>query len=114
MSLPGIEIAYFGLMVLICLFVFSVFFGLQLGTMKLWKGRKAANLPLGTAALATVVYGLGWLVLGWFAPDLRLELDIMGGMSMPAFRAAMQGTILAVSALLGSALGGFLAGRLQK
>lgn len=108
MSLPGIEIAFVGVMFLICLFIFSVFFCLQLGAMKLWKGKRAAMLPLGLAAVVTAVDGLGWLILGCFAPDLRLELSLLGGMSMPAFRAALNGTIFAVSALCGCWLGRFL------
>lgn len=104
MSFPGFDIAFVVIMFVICLVVFVVFFCLQLGGIMLFKGKKAANLPLGIAAIASVVFGLGWLALVCLAPEMRLELSMNSGTSMPAYQAVLRCMVFSISGMLGSGL----------
>lgn len=114
MSLPGIEIGWFVMLVMVGLFVLMLFWGIQFVMLKWLKRGVLAWLPLGANSVAAIGFAIARFGFEKELSVLRLKLPLFGGMSMPWTHACMYGLILAGFAATGCLIGVLLAKAMQR
>ena len=114
MSLPGIEIGWFVMLVMVGLFVLMLFWGIQFVMLKWLKRGIFAWLPLGASTLAAIGFAIARFGFEKELSLLRLKLPLFGGMSMSWANVCFYGLVLTGSAAAGCLIGVLLAKAMQK